>query len=285
MKPPPFAYARPQSLPEILHLLAEHEGGARVLAGGQSLIPLLNFRLARPEVLIDVGLVEELGTIAVDNRMLRIGATVTQRSAETSQTVARNCPLLARALPHVGHLQNRIRGTVVGSIAHADPAAELPAVAVALDATMVVHSIRGQLHVPAREFFLAPFTTALEPDELLTEVRWPATPSTRAAVIEVAPRAGDFALAGVAATLALRPDRSVDQATFALFGVSGVPERLDEVEDLVSGQQITPPLLDEVTALTLATASVDAEDVNADVAYRRRVSGELVRRALQEIAA
>lgn len=285
MKPPPFRYTRPESLDEVLNLLAEYNGAARVLAGGQSLIPLLNFRLARPDVLVDIALVEELGRIAVDNRVLSIGATVTQNTVERSGRVGRVCPLLARALPFVGHLQNRVRGTVAGSIAHADPAAELPAVALALDATMVARSATSERDIPAGRFFLGPFTTALEPDEILVEVRFPTVRAARAAVTEVAPRSGDFAIAGVAGTLTTGPEGRVVHAALALFGVGGIPQRLDDVEALLVGRRATEETLSDVARLTVRTARADSEDVHADASYRARVAGELARRAVAEMAA
>lgn len=285
MKPPPFRYARPESVGGVLGLLAEHDGGARVLAGGQSLIPLLNFRLARPEVLVDIALVDELSSLTIEDGALRIGASVTQRAAETSAEVARHCPLLAEALPMIGHVQNRVRGTVVGSIAHADPAAELPAVALALDATMVVRSAAAERVIPAGEFFLGPFTTALEPDEMLVEVRFRSTGSARTAITEVAPRSGDFAIAGAAGTLDTADDGRVQAASLALFGVGTVPQRLSEVERLLVGERVTPGLLGQVARLTTTTARAGSEDVHADAAYRLRVAGELTRRVVAEMAA
>lgn len=282
MKPPPFGYARPETLDEVLGLLSEYNGAARVLAGGQSLIPLLNFRLARPEVLVDIAMVEELARLTVENGTLRIGATVTQHSVERSEAAARACPLLARALPFVGHLQNRTRGTVVGSIAHADPAAELPAAAVALDAELAARSVRGERIIAAGEFFLGPFTTALEPDEILVEARFPVDDAP-ASVVEAAPRSGDFAVAGAAGRLRAAPDGTVAEAALALFGVGGAPQRLTEVEERLTGQEATPGLLDEAAELTSRTARADNEDVHADAAYRARVSGVLVRRALEEM--
>lgn len=285
MKPPPFRYARPGTIDEVLHLLAEHDGGARVLAGGQSLIPLLNFRLARPEVLVDIALVDELSRLTIEDGVLRIGASVTQRFAETSDDVARHCPLLSKALPLVGHLQNRARGTVVGSIAHADPSAELPAVALVLGATMVVRSAAAERTIPAAQFFLGPFTTALEPDEMLVEVRFPAGTAARTAITEIAPRSGDFALAGVAGTLTTTDDGRVQDVAVALFGVGAVPQRLPEVERLLVGENVTPEALDEVALITRTTAQAGSEDVHADPVYRARVAGELTRRVVEEMAA
>ena len=285
MKPPPFRYARPDSIDGVLRLLAEHDGGARVLAGGQSLIPLLNFRLARPEVLVDIAMVDELSRLAVEDGVLRIGASVTQRAAETSDEVARHCPLLSKALPLVGHLQNRARGTVVGSIAHADPSAELPAVTLVLGATMVVRSATAERTIPAGEFFLGPFTTVLEPDEMLVEVRFPAGTAARTAITEIAPRSGDFALAGLAGRLATAGDGRVQEVALALFGVGSVPQRLPEVEGLLVGENVSPEALDEVARITRATAEAGSEDIHADSTYRARVAGELARRVVEEMAA
>jgi len=285
VKPPPFRYARPDSVDGVLRLLAEHDGDARVLAGGQSLIPLLNFRLARPEVLVDIALVDELSRLTIEDGELRIGASVTQRAAETSDEVARHCPLLSKALPLVGHLQNRARGTVVGSIAHADPSAELPAVALVLGATMVVRSVATERAIPADQFFLGPFTTALEPDEMLVEVRFPVETAARAGITEIAPRSGDFAIAGVAGRLTATDDGRVQDVALALFGVGAVPQRLPEVEGLLVGESVTRGVLDEVARTTTATAEAGSEDVHADAAYRARVAGELARRVVEEMAA
>lgn len=283
MKPPPFKYARPESLEEVLSILSEHHGGARVLAGGQSLIPLLNFRLARPEVLVDITLVKELEHLAVERGVVRIGASVTQRTVECSGEVARVCPLLTKALPFVGHVQNRMRGTVVGSIAHADPAAEMPAVALALDATMVCRSASGVRTIPADRFFLGPFTTALKQDEMVVEVRFPSSGKARAAVTEVAPRSGDFAVAGLAGKLVTTRAGKVKDIALALFGVGGSPKRLHAVEARLKGERITGDLLERVKTLTGETVGADSEDVHADAAYRTAVSGELVSRAVREM--
>lgn len=285
MKPPPFRYARPDSLNVVLRLLAEHGGDARVLAGGQSLVPLLNFRLARPEVLVDIAMVDELSRLTIEDGLLRIGASVTQRAVETSDEVARHCPLLSKALPLVGHLQNRARGTVVGSIAHADPSAELPAVALVLGATMAVRSAAAERIIPADEFFIGPFTTALEPDEMLAEVRFPAETTARTAITEIAPRSGDFAIAGVAGRLTINGDGRVRDVALALFGVGAVPQRLPEVERLLVGENVTAAALDQVAHVTTATARAGSEDIHADAAYRARVAGELTRRVVEEMAA
>src|SRR5262249_29522478 len=192
IKPPPFLYCRPSSVQEVLALLAEHGDEAKLLAGGQSLVPLLNLRLARPYVVIDLAAVDGLARIEQVGGLLVLGPMTRQRAMETSTALAAACPLLVEAIGHIGHVQIRNRGTVGGSLAHADRAAELPAVAVALDAEMVVRSTKGERVVPAEEFFDGSFTTTLQADELLTEIRMPVTEGCGTAFTELARRTGDF---------------------------------------------------------------------------------------------
>jgi carbon-monoxide dehydrogenase medium subunit len=277
VKPPPFLYVRPPSVEEALAVLASHGDEAKVLAGGQSLIPLLNFRLARPSVLIDLGRVQGLDTITDDGGPLRIGAMVRQRTLEESPLVARSCPLLIKALHHVGHVQIRNRGTVGGSIAHADPAAELPTIAVALDAVMEAIGPEGQRTIPAQEFFEGPFTTTLRPDELLVAVVFPSTAGRRTAFVEISRRAGDFALAGVAAVLS--GDRTVAEVSLAALGVGPSATRLTAAEDAVRGHSLEAEILrDAATAAAREVSPFD--DVHADATYRREAVGALVTRAL-----
>jgi CO/xanthine dehydrogenase FAD-binding subunit len=193
MKPAPFAYARPRTLDEAVALLDAHRGDAKLLAGGQSLLPLLNMRLVRPKVLVDLALVEELQVLARENGELVLGAGVRQRDAETSALV---CPLIRRALRHVGHVQTRTRGTIGGSLAHAEPTAELPAVAVALDASLVAVGPNGRRTIAAKDFFLGRNATALDAAEVLTEVRVPVHDDARYGFAESA--RGDVALAAAA---------------------------------------------------------------------------------------
>ncbi len=285
MKPPPFGYVRPASLEEATQVLAEAGEDAKVLAGGQSLVPMLNFRLARPTVLVDVTRVPELTGIrdgGDGGGTLAIGAAVRQHAAARSPRVRDACPLLARAIEHIGHVQIRTRGTVGGSIAHADPAAELGAAAIALDARVLVHSVRGAREIAARELFLGPYTTVLESDEIIAEVRVPRAGAARTAFAEVASRAGDFALAGVA--LAVELDGGVvRRARVAGFGVAAAPLAVEPVERLLVGNELTPELRRE--AAELAAGSVEALDgPHASADHRRRVFGVLVRRALGEVA-
>ena len=282
MKPAPFAYHRPGSVDEALALLAQHGGDAKPLAGGQSLIPAMNFRLARPAVLVDLNRLTTLAGIRGGADSLRIGAMTRQRAVERDATVARDAPLLAEALPHIAHPQIRTRGTVGGSLAHADPAAELPAVMVALGATFELHSPRGKRSVPAEEFYTGLFTTALAADELLVEIAIPPrTPRSGSAFMEVARRHGDYALAGVAAVLTLDDAGSCREARIALLSVGDGPVLAIKAAKAITGEK---PTADAIQEAADAAASKDVDppgDIHASAAYRRQLVGVLVRRALQ----
>jgi carbon-monoxide dehydrogenase medium subunit len=281
VKPPPFLYARPETVDDAVSLLAQSGEEAKILAGGQSLVPLLNFRLARPSVLVDLGGVADLSYIRREEGTLAVGAMTRLLEAERSQDAATASPMIRRALRHVGHLQIRTRGTVGGSIAHADPAAELPAVAVATGADMIAKSQRGRRTITASEFFQGPFMTALDPDEVLTEIRFPSTDGAGTAFVELARRSGDFALGGVAAVVRTREDSSVDDVRLVALGMGGHPIRLTEAEDRVRGVEVTEDVLRE--AGEAASRQVDPfTDVHADAEYRRELAGTLVRRALRE---
>ena len=262
MKPAPFEYAAPRSLDEALGLLGED---ARPLAGGQSLVPLLNFRLARPELLVDINGLSELARLRRDDGALRIGALTRQSALERSELVAAEWPLLTQAVRFVGHPQIRNRGTVGGSVAHADPAAELPVALAALDARFVAQSPRGRRMLRAEELFLGPLTTALEPDELLVEIEVPPLPEgAGSAFVEHARTAGDFAIAGAAALVS-----SSGHAAIALLGARPTPVRAPDAERaLVDGAEPRE-------AAALAAASVEE-------GHRRALVAELVRRAIEE---
>jgi aerobic carbon-monoxide dehydrogenase medium subunit len=265
---------------EVLALLAEHGDEAKLLAGGQSLVPLLNLRLARPYVVIDLAAVDGLARMdSADGRVL-LGPMTRQRAMETSTALAAACPLLVEAIGHIGHVQIRNRGTVGGSLAHADPAAELPAVAVALDAEMVVRSTKGERVVPAQEFFEGSFTTTLQADELLTEIRMPVTEGRGTAFTELARRTGDFAIAGVAAVVRFQPgSRRVAEAGLAALGVGPTPIRLRDAEAAVVGSDLSGASVSAAAAVAMAAVS-PVTDVHADEDYRRRLVGVLVSRAL-----
>jgi carbon-monoxide dehydrogenase medium subunit len=279
VKPGPFRYHRARSTDEATALLAELGDEGRVLAGGQSLVPLMNFRLAQPEHLVDLNPVQELAYVRRDNGHLAVGAMARQSSVERSQDARRDVPLLREALGYVAHPPIRHRGTVVGSLAHADPAAELPSVALALDARMTLASTGGARELSADEFFLGPFETALEPGELVSEVRFPVSPpGTACAFTEYARRHGDFAIAGAAVRLNMDGDR-VGEASIVLCAVGPRPVRAAGAEDVLLGQ--AP---DEEIVAAAAEAAVDGLEPGADIHgstdYRIGVARGQVRRAI-----
>jgi carbon-monoxide dehydrogenase medium subunit len=280
MKPPAFDYSAPTTLDEALALLREHGDEARPLAGGQSLVPLLSLRLARPSHLIDLAGVDELSSIRADDGHLTLGAMVRELAAERSEEVHRTAPLLADALPLIGHPAIRSRGTVGGSLAHADPSAELPAVAVALGAELVARSeARGSRTIPAGDFFVGFFQTALEADEILTEIRIPApAPGTGSAIAEVARRHGDFAMVGAAAVVRVEAGRVID-ARLVLTGVSATPWRATAAEEMLVGAGANAEAIGEAAGQAAADLSPPT-DVHGSSSYRRHIAGVLARRTL-----
>ena len=273
---------------ETLALLAEYGSDAKLLAGGQSLMPLINMRLARPAVLIDLNRVHALDYIKDENGTIRIGALTRQRTAERSPVVAAHVPLLAEALQWVGHPQIRNRGTIGGSLAHADPAAELPAVAAALDASFIVARHGRGTTTPRvlspQQFFVSYLATALEPTEILTEVRFP--PLWRDggwAFVEVSRRYGDFALVGVAAVLRLDGEQRCRDVRLAFTGVGPTPVRMPEAESFVGGRKLDEEVLAEIGRLVSDRLQPES-DIHASADYRRHVGGALARRALQTAA-
>lgn len=280
MKPPPFAYEVPDTSQEALALLAAHGDEAKVLAGGQSLIPLLNMRMARPALLVDVNRVAELSRPTRREGRLHLGALTRQAFLERSPLVARHWPLLREAARWIAHPQIRARGTVGGSVAHADANAELPTVLAALDAVFVARSLRGERTIGWREFFHGPFETELHDDELLTEIRVPALPpGTGTAFTEFARRRGDFAMAGAAAVVTLDADRTCRHAALAPLGLEPVPLRMPEIEATLTGRVIDERAARDATDALFAYAA-PADDIHADAIYRREVTTALIRRAL-----
>lgn len=280
MKSAPFAYCAPSSLEEGLSLLADGEGEARILAGGQSLIPMLALRLARPSRLIDLRRVAGLAEIEVEPGWLRLGAMTTELTAERAPLVAAHAPLLREALGFVGHPAIRTRGTIGGSLCHADPAAELPAVAVVLNAELVACSLgRGQRTISAQDFFRGPFTTALDPDEVVTQIRIPApAPGQGACFLEVSRRRGDFAMVGVAAAAVWDRDRLLD-LRLALTGVGDRP-RLFTREELALGTDLPFEEAFRAAGTRVAAQLRPPDDLHASAAYRRHLAEALVARAL-----
>jgi carbon-monoxide dehydrogenase medium subunit len=283
VKPPRFEYADPTSVDDTLELLARHGDEAKVLAGGQSLMPMLNMRLARPSVLVDVNGIKELEYVHRSGDEIVIGALARHHDVAVSSQVAETCPLLTKALPHVGHPAIRYRGTICGSLAHADPAAELPAVATVLGATMVARSASGTRSVPSAEFFRSWFTTALEPDELLVEVRLPAQePDAGSAFLEVARRHGDFAQIGIAGTVR-HADGVLRDIRLVAFAAGPAPVRLARAEAALEGRALDDEALGEAAAV--AGEEIEpASDIHSSAEYKRAVLGVILRRAVSAAA-
>lgn len=282
MKPPKFDYYRPTSLSEALDLLAQTGGEAKILAGGQSLVPLLNMRLASPTVLIDINHIPELADVRVEEDSLSLGALVRHRTLEESVTVREMCPLLSEAARHVGHVQIRNRGTLGGTLVHADPSAELPAAVAALGGTIVLASRAGLRKVPAAEFFMGPFMAALEPNEMLVEVHVPIVEGRHGwAFLEVARRHGDFALCGVAVQIQLDDTDRVAQVWIGLTGVDQTPVVPKEAAALLTGKQPTEAIIAEV-ADAVRNSCEPESDLHGTAEYRRHLAGVLTRRALHK---
>jgi carbon-monoxide dehydrogenase medium subunit len=280
VKPPRFDYVAPDTLDEVLDQLARRGDDAKVLAGGQSLLPLLSLRLARPSAVIDLSRVQAGAGITEADGTTVIGGLTRQRDAERSTVVAARAPLLAEAIPLIGHTAIRNRGTVGGSLAHADPAAELPAATLAAAATMVARSTRGERTIPAAEFFLSYLTTALEADELLTEIRVPVTPAgTGTAFVEFSRRHGDFAIVGVAAVLTVTEGR-ITQARVALSGVDSTPVLATTAAAALTGNAPSEALWDDAAA-AVSAAITPPDDLHGSSSYRRHLAGVLTRQALR----
>lgn len=286
MKPAPFDYRRPDTLDEALGIFAELETDAKALAGGQSLVPAMNFRLARPAVLVDLNRLAPLAYIDESpDGGLRMGAMTRQRAAERSPAVAGRAPLLFEAMPWIAHPQIRNRGTVGGSLAHADPAAELPAVMVALDAQFVLRSRTASRTVPAQSFYTGILSTALRPDELLTEIQIPPRAArTGSAFMELARRHGDFALVGVAVELVLDEGGACTSARIVLLSVGDGPVLATTATAGLVGSVPTASRIDEAARL-VGEADIDPpSDIHASSAYRRHLARVLVRRAVTRAA-
>jgi carbon-monoxide dehydrogenase medium subunit len=280
VKPVDFSLFCPDTLDEAVSQVAERADSVKVLAGGQSLIPLLNFRLARPDRLVDLSRIKKLRSIDLDGDELIVGAMASQAAAEHDERVSAAAPLLAASIPHIAHPPIRVRGTIGGSSAHADPAAEIPAVALALDATFVAISLRGIRRIPAAMFFRGFLTTDLADDEILTEIRFPRSPdASGAAFEEVGRRHGDFALVGVGAQIAINGGKITD-ARIACTGVGETPIRCSAAEERLVGTALDHGSVAEAAALVRDAVS-PGDDLHATAAYRRHAAGVLTARAVQ----
>jgi len=282
MKPAAFEYFRPRALDDALSLLAEHGGDAKPLAGGQSLIPAMNFRLAMPSILVDLNELGELSDIADVGGEIRIGAMVRQRALERNALVAIRAPLIAETMPHIAHPAIRNRGTIGGSLAHADPAAELPAVMLALNATLIVKSRSDTREIPAGDFFVGLFSTLVRAGELLTEIRIPPRAARSGyAFQEMSRRHGDFALVGVAADVQLDSAGRCENARVALLSVGDRPILAQQASQVLIGQ---PPSVESIRAAADAAATRDIDpssDIHASSRYRRQLANVLTRRVLE----
>jgi CO/xanthine dehydrogenase FAD-binding subunit len=283
MKPATFDYYRPRTLEEALALLDQYGDDAKPLAGGQSLIPAMNFRLAAPAVLVDLNDVRELDYITNGSGALRIGAMSRQRQIERNALVATHAPLMSETMPSIAHPAIRNRGTIGGSLAHADPAAELPAVMLALNATLAVRSRTGLRKVAAPDFFTGLFSTAIQSGELLTEVEIPQPPAgTGHAFQEVSRRHGDFALAGVAAVVQISNNGLCQDARIVLLSVGDRPMLAEEAAKALRGQRPSAEAM-RASAEAASTRDIDPPgDIHASAAYRRQLANVLTRRALQK---
>jgi carbon-monoxide dehydrogenase medium subunit len=284
MKPAPFQYFAPATVSAVHDLLNEHDDTCRIIAGGQSLVPMLNMRIIQPNVLISINHCPELNYINVTSDAVSFGAAARQAAAKESVAVAKHCPLLAATLPFVGGAATRNRGTICGSLAHADPLAELTAAAVALDAEFVVSSARNRRVVPAADFFVAALTTCIEPGEMLEEVRFPAQGTdVHCAFTEIGNRKHGFALVGIAAQFRLDDSGQCYDVRLAGTGLGATPLRLPECEKLVAGNPPSEALFKAAGAAACAASQAE-DDIHADAAYRRSLAGVLVTRALHHAA-
>lgn len=281
MKPAPFQYFAPREVNEALDLLKQFGEEAKILAGGQSLMPLMSLRLARPQVIIDINRISSLDSISAGkNGGLTIGALTRQRTVERSKAVQDRNPLLAATMPLIGHFQIRNRGTLGGSLVHADPAAELPAVGLALGTEFVLRSGHGERVIPAEDFYLGYMATAVEPSELLIEIRIPSwKPGTGWAIDEVSRRKGDFAMVGVVVLVQIDGDTCRDSC-IVIFGVGGKPVRMREAEGMLNGKGMGQQTMTEIGKAVSDILDPDS-DIHASAQYRKEVGGVLTRKALE----
>lgn len=286
MKPAPFEYTVPDSISAAMSILAEHGYDAKLLAGGQSLVPAMNFRLVQPAILVDINRLNEMDYVRPSNGgELRIGAITRHRTLEMSPLVAERAPLLYEAMPHIAHLQIRTRGTIGGSLAHADPAAELPVIMVALGATMIIRNQSGTREIEASAFFQGLFVTALEPEDMLVEVVIPPRAENSGhAFVEFARRRGDYALLGVAATLDIDPDGAIKNAKLVYLNAGEVPVQAPEAAVMLAGQQPGRGVFEAAAARAAEHELSPVGNIHASVPYLRRLAHVLTIRALDSAA-
>jgi 2-furoyl-CoA dehydrogenase FAD binding subunit len=279
MKPAAFAYYSPSTIEEAVKLLDEYGDTGKIIAGGQSFIPILNMRMSEPECLIDINKIKELNGVRVEDGLLKIGALTKQRELEQSEAVKIHVPILMEATPFIGHVQTRNRGTVGGSVVHADPSAELPLCFLALDAEIVIQSIDGTRKISINDFFITYLTTEVMPEEILTEIHVPLTEQTGYAFEEFSRRHGDFALGAVACILSVDEIGKVDKLRLVLGGVDAIPLLAEETMEYLEGKSITEETIDRAVELAVMDADPD-DDLHASKEYRIHIAKVLTRKAL-----
>lgn len=282
MKPAPFEYHAPDSVEEALFILHNSGGDAKVLAGGQSLVPAMNFRIVQPSVLIDLNRVPELGYVREDNEQLRIGAMTRERHLEFDLPIVKRAPLLHEAAPHIAHPQIRNRGTIGGSIVNADPAAELPVLMLTCQARLKARNALAERWIDARDFFVGMFTTALKPDEILVEIEVPFMPlRTGWSFLEVAPRAGDYAMMGVAVLVTLDESGTCRAAKLVYLNAGDGPVDAQEAAQLLQGEAVSEELIDSAADTASGTEINPFGNIHASVEYQRHLAKVLTKRALK----
>jgi CO/xanthine dehydrogenase FAD-binding subunit len=283
MKPAPFEYHVPDSIEQALDLMNQHADEAKILAGGQSLVPAMNFRIAQPGMLIDLNRVGELNYIREDGDVLRVGAMTRERHLEMDALIEKRTPLLHEAAPNIAHPQIRNRGTIGGSIVNADPAAELPVLMLALDARLKAQNTSGERWIDAKDFFIGMFTTALEPDEILVEIELPFMPArTGWSFMEVAPRAGDYALMGVAVSVALDESDICKQAKLVYLNAGDGPVDAKEAAQSLAGEKLDDKLIESAAAMASEKEITPYGNVHASPEFQTHLANVLTQKALKQ---
>ena len=283
MKPAPFEYHVPDSLEQALDLMNQHAGEAKILAGGQSLVPAMNFRVVQPSILIDLNRIGELGFIREEGETVRIGAMTRERHLEFDSSIAKRVPLLTEATPFIAHPQIRNRGTIGGSIVNADPAAELPVLMLALDARLKAKNVSGERWIDAHDFFAGMFTTALTPDEILVAIELPSMPPhTGWSFMEVAPRAGDYALMGVAALVTLDENGKCKQAKMVYLNAGDGPVDAKEAAKILQGEKLNDKLIESSAAVASEKEINPFGNVHTSAEFQRHLANVLTKKALKQ---
>jgi carbon-monoxide dehydrogenase medium subunit len=283
MKPAPFEYRVPHSIEQALEFIHDHADAAKILAGGQSLVPAMNFRVVQPSMLIDLNHLNELDYVREDGEYLRIGALTRERTLEFNTLIQNKSPLLHEAAPHIAHPQIRNRGTIGGSIVNADPAAELPVLMIALDARLKACSVSGERWIEAKDFFMGMFTTALEPDEILIEIELPFIAArTGWSFMEVAPRAGDYALMGVAACVTLNEDGKCAQAKLVYLNAGDGPVHATKASRILEHELLNDQLIESAAAQASQKEITPFGNIHASAEFQRHLAKVLTRRALTQ---